>query len=42
LVPFIMGKITDNYSINYAYAIPLVCFIVVAWYGWRGYKIIEE
>lgn len=42
LVPFIMGKITDNYSINYAYAIPLVCFIVVAWYGWRGYKIVEE
>ena len=42
LVPFIMGKITDNYSINFAYAIPLVCFIVVAWYGWKGYRIIEE
>jgi MFS transporter, FHS family, L-fucose permease len=42
LVPFIMGKITDNYSINFAYTIPLVCFIVVAWYGWRGYRIIAE
>lgn len=39
LVPYVMGLITDKYSINYAYAIPLVCFIVVAWYGWKGYKI---
>ncbi len=39
LVPFVMGKITDNYSINYAYAVPLVCFIVVAWYGWKGFQI---
>jgi FHS family L-fucose permease-like MFS transporter len=39
LVPYAMGLITDNYSINYAYAIPLVCFIVVAWYGWKGYKV---
>ena len=39
LVPYAMGFITDKYSANYAYAIPLVCFIVVAWYGWRGYRI---
>ena len=39
LVPYVMGKITDTYSINYAYAVPLVCFIVVAWYGWKGYQI---
>jgi len=39
LVPFVMGKITDNYSINYAYAVPLLCFIVVAWYGWKGFEI---
>lgn len=39
LVPFVMGKITDNYSIDYAYAVPLVCFIVVAWYGLKGYRI---
>jgi len=39
LVPFVMGKITDSYSINYAYAVPLLCFIVVAWYGWKGFEI---
>lgn len=42
LVPFVMGKITDNYSINYAYAVPLVCFIIVAWYGWSGYKVVNR
>ncbi len=42
LVPYVMGKITDNYSINYAYAVPLVCFIVVAWYGLRGYKVVSR
>ncbi|HUZ60045.1 MAG TPA: sugar MFS transporter [Hanamia sp.] len=41
LVPFVMGKITDNYSIDYAYAVPLVCFIVVAWYGLMGYRIVK-
>jgi FHS family L-fucose permease-like MFS transporter len=39
LVTFVMGKITDSYSTNYAYAVPLLCFIVVAWYGWKGFEI---
>jgi FHS family L-fucose permease-like MFS transporter len=38
-VPFLMGKIADTYTINYAYAVPLVCFFVVAWYGMKGYQI---
>ncbi|MEP6626610.1 MAG: L-fucose:H+ symporter permease [Ginsengibacter sp.] len=38
-VPFLMGKIADAYTINYAYAVPLVCFFVVAWYGIKGYEI---
>ncbi|MCQ2068756.1 MAG: L-fucose:H+ symporter permease [Bacteroidaceae bacterium] len=26
---------------NIAYFIPLICFAVCAWYGWRGHKIID-
>ncbi|MBO6078187.1 MAG: L-fucose:H+ symporter permease [Bacteroidaceae bacterium] len=26
---------------NIAYAIPLICFAVCAWYGWRGHKVID-
>lgn len=39
LVPYIMGLIADKNSTAFAYTVPLVCFIVVAWYGWKGYKI---
>lgn len=26
---------------NIAYIIPLICFAVCAWYGWRGHKVID-
>ena len=26
---------------NIAYAIPLICFAVCAWYGWRGHKVVD-
>lgn len=38
LVPYAMGMLSER-STATAYAIPLVCFVVVAWYGWKGYKI---
>lgn len=39
LVPVVMGFLTDQYSIHTAYVVPLICFVVVAWYGWKGYKV---
>ena len=40
LAPIIMGGISDyTGSMQQAYIIPLLCFIVVAWFGWKGYKI---
>jgi len=39
LVPYIMGTLADSYSTAVAYIVPLVCFIVVAWYGWKGYRV---
>lgn len=40
LAPFLMGMISDaTGSMQKAYIIPLLCFVVVAWYGWKGYKI---
>ena len=38
LMPYVMGTLADQYSTATAYIIPLFCFIVVAWYGWKGYK----
>ena len=26
---------------NIAYAIPMICFAVCAWYGWKGHKVVD-
>jgi len=40
LAPVLMGAISDyTGSMQKAYIIPLLCFIAVAWFAWRGYKI---
>jgi FHS family L-fucose permease-like MFS transporter len=42
IMPFLMGWIADNYSTQKAYFVPLLCFFVVLWYGWKGYKTHTE
>lgn len=39
LMPYAMGVIAESYSTAISYCVPVLCFIVVAWYGWSGYKI---
>ncbi len=42
IIPPIMGQISDKTgSIQLAYIAPLVCFAVVFYFGWKGYKIKE-
>lgn len=39
LLPPVLGKIADSTgNIQYGYIVALICFAVVAWFGWRGYK----
>ncbi|MEZ0611776.1 L-fucose:H+ symporter permease [Fibrella sp. WM1] len=40
--PLLMGWISDQSNIQVAYAVPMLCFLVVAWYGWRGHKVSIE
>ena len=37
--PLLMGLISDQTNIQIAYAVPMLCFLVVAWYGWRGHRV---
>ncbi|MEO8711209.1 MAG: sugar MFS transporter [Parafilimonas sp.] len=37
LMPYFMGMLSEKATAD-AYIIPLICFIIVAWYGWKGYK----
>src|SRR6476620_5568439 len=40
VIPLFMGMISDNTgSIQVAYVMPLLCFIVILYFGWRGYKV---
>ena len=36
LLPWPMGRIADLYGANVAFLLPAACFLVVAWYGWKG------
>lgn len=39
LVPPIMGVISDHIGIQQAFAVPFLCFLVVAYFGWKGHVI---
>ena len=36
-MPFFMGLLATPHT-STAYIIPMFCFVLVAWFGWRGYK----
>jgi len=39
LLPPLMGLISDRTgSMQNAYIVPLICFVPVLWFGWRGHK----
>jgi FHS family L-fucose permease-like MFS transporter len=39
IVPVIMGLLADRYTTATAYVIPLICFLIVIFYGWKGHKV---
>ncbi|HEY0677648.1 MAG TPA: L-fucose:H+ symporter permease [Chitinophagaceae bacterium] len=42
ILPRVFGLISDaTGNIQLGYIVPLVCFVVVCYFGWRGYKTVE-
>ena len=42
ILPRIFGYISDaSGNIQLGYIVPLVCFVIVCYYGWKGYKVIN-
>lgn len=37
-VPYLMGIVTEWQSLAISYGIPTFCFVVVFFYGWKGYR----
>ncbi len=43
VLPPLTGHLMDRFGpvYHYAYVVPFICFFFCAWYGWKGYKIIN-
>ncbi|MCX8567306.1 MAG: MFS transporter, FHS family, L-fucose permease [Glomeribacter sp. 1016415] len=39
VMPYLMGRIADNYSTALSFLLPMFCFFLIAAYGWCGYKV---
>lgn len=39
IIPPVMGWIADQQSTAVAYLVPMICFVMVAYYGWKGYRV---
>jgi len=43
ILPRLFGIISDSTGdIQMGYMIPLICFVIVAYFGWKGYKTVQE
>lgn len=40
IIPEIQGILADHIGIHHAFIIPVLCYIFIAYYGWRGARII--
>lgn len=38
VVPFLLGALADKFGIQYAFIVPILCYLYVAYYGLSGYK----
>jgi FHS family L-fucose permease-like MFS transporter len=37
--PVLMGFLADRYGIHHSLLMPLLCYLYVIYYGWKGYRI---
>lgn len=38
IIPLILAYVARHYNMQLAYVVPLLCFLFVFYFGWRGYK----
>jgi FHS family L-fucose permease-like MFS transporter len=39
IIPPIMGKVSDMSNIQYAYLVPIVCFVYIFYFAWKNLKV---
>ncbi len=38
VVPYLQGLIKDHYTWEIAFLLPLLCYVYIVFYGWKGYR----
>jgi len=42
ILPQVFGRISDaTGNIQLGYIVPLICFVFIAWFGWKGFRVIH-
>jgi FHS family L-fucose permease-like MFS transporter len=41
LIPELQGVLADHIGIHHAFVVPVLCYLYIAYYGWRGSRIIQ-
>ncbi|MBB6146005.1 FHS family L-fucose permease-like MFS transporter [Silvibacterium bohemicum] len=41
IIPEIQGVLADKIGIHHAFIVPVICYVFIAYYGWRGSRIIQ-
>jgi MFS transporter, FHS family, L-fucose permease len=42
IVPVAMGWLADHASLLYSFALPLVCYLYIAYYGRKGHQPVPD
>lgn len=40
VIPEIQGVLADHIGIHHAFLVPVLCYMFIAYYGWKGYRVI--
>jgi FHS family L-fucose permease-like MFS transporter len=41
IIPVIQGSVADAAGVHFSFVVPLIPYIYIAYYGWKGHKIVK-
>jgi FHS family L-fucose permease-like MFS transporter len=42
LIPPLQGVLADNIGLHYCFILPVLCYLYIAWYGWKGQPTLRK
>lgn len=42
IIPVIQGTVADSIGVHASFIVPIICYVYIAYYGWKGYKVLRE